>query len=423
MGTSIELKLGSVSLDYAKNHMGNDWGFLFQEGDLVRRTSDQIDYEYYRNNPGKDDVLAATELALARPLGLVVPRLRMLGDGLDGARAEYEALASEGVATMSQGGERLLTFEEFCDVANSIPIADLDDEYTEYETHDRDVIAQGRFAAMSEKFSRVPWTENSDMYWSEASYLAAKVCILSPPSMLHVFALGPANLDAELIWQFGDMVQAGWVDRSSFAGGAQRSQAVLVATEGASDARILRRALDVLRPNVSDFFRFIDGDERHHFWGTGNLVKFAEGLLRIDIQNKVLFLLDNDAEGVDAFRKLQQLTMPDNLRSMVLPTIDQLRSFPCLGPEGTHEADINGRAAAIECYLDLDLPNYPPARVIWSNYKKEIDAWQGAIEHKESYDRHFMSQSPEALLSGAYDTSKLCQVLDALISQASQLNR
>lgn len=75
MGTSIELKLGSVSLDYAKNHMGNDWG-LFQEGELVSRTSDQIGYVYYRDNPGKDDELAATELALARPLGLVVPRLR-----------------------------------------------------------------------------------------------------------------------------------------------------------------------------------------------------------------------------------------------------------------------------------------------------------------------------------------------------------
>ncbi|MEE4208299.1 MAG: hypothetical protein V2I43_03415, partial [Parvularcula sp.] len=84
-------------------------------------------------------------------------------------------------------------------------------------------------------------------------------------------------------------------------------QKSLIATEGASDARIIKRALEILRPDVADFFNFVDMDERHHFWGTGNLVKFAEGLLRIDVQNKVLFLLDNDAEGVDAHRKLNAL--------------------------------------------------------------------------------------------------------------------
>ena len=186
-----------------------------------------------------------------------------------------------------------------------------------------------------------------------------------------------------------------------------------------SPARILRRALDLLRPDVADFFRFINGEERHHFWGTGNLVRFAEGLVRIDIQNQVLFLLDNDAEGIEAYGKLQELKMPGNLRSMVLPDSEDLRRFPALGPEGLNECDINGRAAAIECYLDLNLPSYPPARVIWSNYKRDIDAWHGALEHKESYDRHFMKQDADSLTSGSYDTSKLTQVLDALIAEVS----
>jgi hypothetical protein len=223
------------------------------------------------------------------------------------------------------------------------------------------------------------------------------------------------------MWQFGPIVNAGWVERSAFAAGAFRSQTVLIATEGAPDARILRRALDLLRPFVADFFCFIDGDERHHFWGTGNLVRFAEGLLRIDIQNQVLFLLDNDAEGVDAYRKLQELDMPGNLRSMVLPEIEELRSFPALGPEGLNNCDINGRAAAIECYLDLNLPDYPAARVIWSNYKRDIDAWHGALQHKEAYDRYFMKQNPETLASGSYDVSKLGVVLDALIAEVSLL--
>jgi hypothetical protein len=58
--------------------------------------------------------------------------------------------------------------------------------------------------------------------------------------MLQIFALNPENADAEVMWQFGPIVNAGWVERDSFGAGARRTQSILVATEGASDARILR---------------------------------------------------------------------------------------------------------------------------------------------------------------------------------------
>ena len=183
-----------------------------------------------------------------------------------------------------------------------------------------------------------------------------------------------------------------------------------------------KELLEYLRPDVSDFFSFIDVDERHHFWGTGNLVKFAEGLLRIDVQNKILFLLDNDTEGVDAYQKLQKLKLPANMGSMLLPHLDELQNFPARGPEGVSDCDINGRAAAIECYLDLRLPDHPPAKVVWSNYKKDIDAWHGALEHKDLYMKCFLNQSKATLLEGSYDCSKLVKLLEALIAEAAKLS-
>ncbi|KQX52572.1 hypothetical protein ASE71_33065 [Ensifer sp. Root954] len=406
--------------------MGPDYGYLFQSEDLARRPCDGIDYDYYAAHPEEEGELAESELSFVRSLSRLVPRLQILGHSLATARSEYEAVAADaaGIIEMVSDGRtpEYLTFEEFCALANQFPLASLAQGYVEYETKDRDIVAQGRFASHAKEFARVPWTENSDSYWSEASYLSAKVCILSAASMLLIFAQDPRNAEAEVVWQFGDIVTAGWVERRAFVAGADRQQTILVATEGASDARILRRALELLRPDVADFFRFIDGDERHHFWGTGNLVRFAEGLVRIDIQNQVLFLLDNDAEGIDAYRKLNELKMPANLRSMVLPDIEELRSFPALGPEGLSNCDINGRAAAIECYLDLNLPDYPPAQVIWSNFKREIGLWHGALEHKESYDRHFMKQDAQELPSGKYDVSKLNQILDAMVAAASLLS-
>jgi len=104
----------------------------------------------------------------------------------------------------------------------------------------------------------------------------------------------------------------------------------------------------------------------------------------------VLFVFDNDAEGVDAFRKLEKLKLPPNMRAMLLPDLEEFREFSTYGPEGFSVSDINGRAAAIECYLDLRLDQYPPPQVTWSNFKKDIDAWHGILEFKESYSKHLL---------------------------------
>lgn len=418
MGTAVELEVGDISISYAKNHMGMDFGYLFQPGDETRRQSDAIDYDYYEKHPEEKDELVVHEAAFVRPLSRVLPRLSLNGSSIESARYEYEAIIAE-AREIASYGEPLeepdfLTFEEYCALVRRYPLSSLGGGTEFHDTEE----AKGRLAA-DKDFARLPWTDNSDSFWSESSFFAAKLAILSPETMLHVLALNSENLEAEVKWEFGPLVVAGWASREDFEAGARRMQKILIATEGASDARIIKRALEILRPDVADFFNFVDVDERHHFWGTGNLVKFAEGLLRIDIQNKVLFLFDNDAEGVDAYRTLNALKLPGNMRSMLLPDLDDFRSFPTRGPEGIGISDINGRAVAIECYLDLNLPSYGPAQVLWSNYKKGIDAWHGVLEFKESYQRHFYDQAPEALLSSSYDTSKLVKLIDALIAEAS----
>lgn len=423
MGTSIELRIGNVSLSYSKNFMGEDYGFLFQEGDLFRRKTDSINYDYYEEHPEEKEELAEAEELFARTLSRILPRLEILGFTLEAARAEYQAVVTEAVdmASYSELEEpkmEYLTFEEFCNLACRYPLGDLKSGYVEYETPDRDILSQGRFAADIDLFNRVPGSDNSDFYWSETSFLSAKVCILSAESMLQIFALNAANAEIEVTWEFGPIVHAGWVQREAFQPGARQKQKILIATEGASDARIIRRSLDILRPDVADFFNFVDVDERHHFWGTGNLVKFAEGLLRIDVLNQVLFVFDNDAEGVDAFHKLEKLKLPANMRAMVLPDLEEFREFSTRGPEGVSVSDINGRAAAIECYLDLHLDQYTSPQITWSNFKKDINAWHGVLDFKESYSKHFYDQSDDQLRNGGYDVSKLLKLIDALILQA-----
>ncbi len=411
-------------MDGSKNSMGIDHGFLFQERDRTRRLSDQLNYDYYAEHPDED--LADSEAAFVRPLARVLPRLNLLGHTLDAARREYDELVRQVIEAREddedgQSLPPLFTFDEFCAFACRHPLSSLDNKYIEFEERNRDAISKGRFLADQAEIARMPILDSSDMYWSELSYFGSVVCILSPYSMLQVLGQNPLNANAEVTWQYGPIVTSGWVDLKDFKASARRSQTILVATEGTTDARILKHAIDLLCPDVADFFRFIDVDERHPFWGTGNLVKFAEGLVRIDVHNQVIFLLDNDAEGRDAYRRLHGLSLPRNMRAMLLPDLDSFRNFPAHGPEGINTCDINGRAAAIECYLDLHLAGYPPAKVLWSNYKPDVDAWHGALEYKDSYTKHFLVQSSDTIRNDGYDTSKLAEVLGALMAEASIL--
>ena len=245
--------------------------------------------------------------------------------------------------------------------------------------------------------------------------------ILHPYSVLRILAEKKANENAPVVWQYGPLVDAGWATEQDFRPGTRRTETFLIATEGSSDVYVLKHALALLRPGISDFFRFIDVSESHPFSGTGNLVKFAEGLAKIDVQNQVLFLFDNDAEGVAAQQRLSRLTLPSNMRGTMLPEIEKLREFPAQGPEGLRMADINRRAAAIECYLDLSVRNLSAAKIIWTNYKKEIEVYQGALEHKECYVKEFLNQTAGTVTNGSYDASKLEAVLDLIVAECTMI--
>ncbi len=106
---------------------------------------------------------------------------------------------------------------------------------------------------------------------------------------------------------------------------------------------------------------------------------------------------------------------------MMLPELEQFRSFQAKGPEGVTSADINRRAAAIECYLDLGIGDYPPAKVVWTNYKKDLDVYHGALEFKDTYTKVFLNLTAETVLAGSYDVSKLRVVFDALILECSAI--
>ena len=359
-------------------------------------------------------------MGFVRPLADVVPRLELLGFSLERVRREYRVVAE---AWWNQYGEEdeprssVMTFPDVLSLATKYPIEKLDDTYVK-DTQERETTIQGRLADV--EIDAIPSYCHADHNaYSERSYFNSLIDVLHPYSTMRLLAENEENQKTRVVWQYGPLVEAGWAKEKEFNAYARRAETFLIATEGSSDVHILKHALAILRPGVADFFRFIDVSEGHPFSGTGNLVKFAEGLAKIDVQNQVLFLLDNDAEGLEAQEKVSNLKLPRNMRGAMLPQLKPFEKFPTQGPEGPAMADINHRAAAIECYLDLKLKGRPPAKVRWTNYKKDLGFYHGALEYKESYAKAFLEQTPETITE--YDVSNIQVVLDYLVTTCTEI--
>lgn len=157
------------------------------------------------------------------------------------------------------------------------------------------------------------------------------------------------------------------------------------ATEGASDARYLRRSLDLLSPDVSEYFRFLDFDTNIP-GGTDQVVKSLRSFAAAGIVNRVIALLDNDAAGRQAEKILSERPLPRNFAVLRLPELEYARSYPTLGPSGGTQEDVNQRACSIEFYFGLDCLHAGNGDVVpvrWTGYNRAIMDYQGELVDKK----------------------------------------
>ena len=123
VGTSISLRVAGTDIDWAKNGPGENHGPLFQDNDLTRLRSEQLDYD--RVDPNDSD-LAREEIAFAKQLSGLVPRLELLGFTLKQVEAEYSQTTQEHAEKAEaldeeseRSSPRLMTFPEFCAFVSS----------------------------------------------------------------------------------------------------------------------------------------------------------------------------------------------------------------------------------------------------------------------------------------------------------------
>ena len=398
MGSIITLGIGQLEIDWGKNLSYRDHGALFQPEDIK-----QIP-RYYHDDDG-DNVLEEPHQGVSRKLKFIKRRLELLGY----SKGRLKSLFEEHLKLIPDYyAEIRLTYEEFHEVVFSLDVSKItpDDQWADYDAGE----FLSRYLLKHPEFNKIH--NLSEIIDKDIGLVFEH---LDPYITLRILAENPINKELDVYWSYQDLIDGGWIEEEDILRTLGASHQILIVTEGSSDTKILRKAFDILYPDIADFFTFVDMQENYPFTGAGNLSNFCKGLASIQIQNNVLVIFDNDVAGAATLNRLCDVKLPENMHIIKLPEHESFEHFETVGPNGKSKESINGTAVAIECFLDHSYLSNDAPIVRWQSYDKTLDAYQGELVCKKKYMINFLKLKTEDL--GDYDLLKLKHLLDYLYKE------
>jgi hypothetical protein len=195
---------------------------------------------------------------------------------------------------------------------------------------------------------------------------------------------------------------------------------VVVLTEGSTDSECIRVALEVLYPELTGYYSFMDLAVRAP-GGTGSLVHIVKAFAGAGIENRMVALFDNDTAGHAALSLLKHVRLPQTIRAVAYPDTERARSYPAIGPTGIVNQDINGAACSIELYFggDVLMTSGSLLPVQWRGYDDRLKRFQGEIGQKDNLKREFLRKSEAAKqnrnLIESQDWGDMRKLVDVLI--------
>ena len=405
MGSVTTLSIGNLEIDWQKNHISHNHSKIFQKSDF---TTKPLPYDEDEDT-GK--VIYKDETVLSRHLSAMKRRLDLLGYNEKSIRVIFEEMESEWDSYYSESPP--MKYDDFVKLVNSFDIVNIAPTFDFiHNGYDPGELVSGDvFRTENFKGETIKLHKDEGMFFEN----------LHPYVFLRLLTENSLNHQQEIVWSYQDLIEGGWEKDEDIFSELGSTDKFLIVTEGSSDTNILKKAMKDLAPDVFDFFHFIDMKDNYPFAGTGSLLNFCKGLASIQVQNKILVLLDNDVAGVKTFNRLQELNQPSSLVAAVLPNLSDMENFSTIGTDGESNNNINGKAVSIECFLDLNYElseRHSTPRVRWSNYDTELDCYHGALEYKETYIKKYLklNETPEH-----YNTDKLKFLVDYIIYTCSEV--
>lgn len=404
MYSMITLSVGRFEVDWTRDGMLiRDHRALYQASDFgqipcyyLDPHEDTIDYDFDEERPtvvGHND-------GFSKPFKDVLDRINLLGHSYENCKNDFLELAR--IHDFNPAEFRL---EDLEDAVQKIDVTQISADYG--DGHE----SFGKFFCryIVPRFSLSRWENSPSM-----SNFSEAMENLDPWNVLQLLSRNPTANELSVNWDISRFWDVPEYLRANMFEGLNASNRFLIVTEGSSDTKVIKKGFDSLMPHIADFFEYVDMEEGYPFSGTGNLLNFVRGLISISIQNNVIIIFDNDTEGLATYNRCMELNIPGNMRVIKLPDRPEFCSFKVIGPNGTHKANINGRAAAIECYLDLD----ENACVRWSSFNRHTNSYQGELVDKQKYLRDFLKQRA---MNIGYDYSRITSVLDAICEECHRI--
>ncbi len=193
-------------------------------------------------------------------------------------------------------------------------------------------------------------------------------------------------------FDYSDLISWGTYDEEEDI--TEEPTKVIILTEGSTDREFLERTLNVLYPELSKYYFFLEFHSSNLQGGASSLVHLVKGFVGAGIFNKTIAILDNDTAAIDALRSLRDVPLPDKIRVITLPHLGLAENYPTIGPQGNLNVDINGLTCSIEIYFGVDVLSNAQGELTpiqWTGYNKALQQYNGAIINKRQTQEKYRS--------------------------------
>lgn len=406
MVSACVLYLDEIELTMQKRYVPDEMSALFQESDRIETPDPDGGEPNVEYRARRDSILKRLDV-----MGCTAALAQRRFDEWRAAQTEREEYYLQDWKADQPDGDKTLkalqdlTWEEWCRRVTGV-LASL----YEFDNH-------------SDETDRLMKSMNEESWLFFDGY----------DSLLSLRAIIEAAPDVQdVALHVGDLVAGGWIEPGAricdektriVAARGQPSGPVIILAEGKSDIAVLKASIGCFHPDLTAFVTFLDHSEFKVDGGASYVVKFLKAFAAARVPANIVAVFDNDAAGLAAYRQALSLGLPDNMACIHLPDIELARAYPTIGPQGRHDADVNGQACGIELYLGrAALSSAGTLRPVrWTGYDRRADTYQGEVDEKEAVQEAFFAAMNEGRGNMETDFPEMQLVWRTILDAAARI--
>lgn len=235
------------------------------------------------------------------------------------------------------------------------------------------------------------YKDNSNQYTEFKDYLVEYDLMIEYQSIEYgLFSILSTRNDKSIVeYDINDLIKAGWTSENPK--NDIKTKKIIVFTEGKTDTEFIKLGLSKFKPHLLNMYHFIDFDNSRYEASASRLVHSVKSFVGSGIDNLIIAIFDNDVAGEKEMKILDNVILPDNIKTLRYPDCNFLKNYPTIGSTGKTNMNINGLAGSIEMYLSKEclLEKGELSPIKWTGYVTQLNKYQGVVTNKGNIQKRF----------------------------------